>query len=485
MSKKTNNERCESSSLKNTPRAPRSRLCHVCGRQTLIAGFEHHVKQCSDLFLKREALKPKKERRSIPEDPYILIGGNKNYKNNDDMLEELNNLSFKAFNSNLSTCDYCGRKFIPEKLEIHNRSCTQENPARRVNVSNTSRDNVPTSSIINSSLPPPSSFSSTTSNLKTTKSNFQTNLQSSSSFIPAEFIPCPDCGRTFNEIAYSKHSKICKKVFVQKRKVFDSSKARIKGTDLEEFKQFENKTNKISKSTSKKYPKDINKASSSMMINNGKVKNVSFSSGFTEEPPSNSSSNSNSNSSSNWRNQSNSFREAIAAARMIKKAEAFSKSRGIPLHQVLSQDDRFAMPVPKSSVDPTYANYVECPTCGRSYNKTAAERHIPQCKNIIHKPSRLISHTGKSATTNSVIKSGSSIKMADNDREVEFLSRSSINFKNGQKLSSIDEISLNKSDPKRISQGRNFQTYSAPMAGSVLVLNEESRKIVVNGRKRN
>ena len=36
-----------------------------------------------------------------------------------------------------------------------------------------------------------------------------------------ERIPCPDCGRKFNEAALVKHTRICKKVFVEKRKAFD------------------------------------------------------------------------------------------------------------------------------------------------------------------------------------------------------------------------------------------------------------------------
>lgn len=30
----------------------------------------------------------------------------------------------------LVACAYCGRTFLPEKLEIHNRSCTPEHPAK-------------------------------------------------------------------------------------------------------------------------------------------------------------------------------------------------------------------------------------------------------------------------------------------------------------------------------------------------------------------
>jgi hypothetical protein len=38
---------------------------------------------------------------------------------------------------------------------------------------------------------------------------------------------CASCGRTFNENAYEKHVKICKDVFIKKRKVFNSKEARM------------------------------------------------------------------------------------------------------------------------------------------------------------------------------------------------------------------------------------------------------------------
>lgn len=38
---------------------------------------------------------------------------------------------------------------------------------------------------------------------------------------------CKDCGRKFNEKTITRHEKICKKVFGQKRKVFNSAKQRI------------------------------------------------------------------------------------------------------------------------------------------------------------------------------------------------------------------------------------------------------------------
>ena len=41
-----------------------------------------------------------------------------------------------------------------------------------------------------------------------------------------ERVECPTCGRKFVEEALVRHQKVCKKVFVQKRKVFDIKKVR-------------------------------------------------------------------------------------------------------------------------------------------------------------------------------------------------------------------------------------------------------------------
>ena len=38
---------------------------------------------------------------------------------------------------------------------------------------------------------------------------------------------CKGCGRTFNDEAFAKHARICKKVFQTKRKVFNSQAKRL------------------------------------------------------------------------------------------------------------------------------------------------------------------------------------------------------------------------------------------------------------------
>lgn len=46
---------------------------------------------------------------------------------------------------------------------------------------------------------------------------------------------CPSCGRSFNENAYHRHVKVCKKVFVQKRKVFNAAAHRIDNPEQQQM----------------------------------------------------------------------------------------------------------------------------------------------------------------------------------------------------------------------------------------------------------
>ena len=134
---------------------PKTRVCYICGRQYGLSSFEIHLKQCKELWIAREALKDPKERKPLPPDPVELMkqrgidpgsnesvdtetttpkkvkGGPRNESEVD--LDEINRMASETFNSvSLSTCVHCGRSFLAEKLAIHNKSCTAENPARRV-----------------------------------------------------------------------------------------------------------------------------------------------------------------------------------------------------------------------------------------------------------------------------------------------------------------------------------------------------------------
>lgn len=49
---------------------------------------------------------------------------------------------------------------------------------------------------------------------------------------------CPSCGRTFNPKPFEKHVKICKKVFVNKRKEFNTQQQRlVDGVQMRNMRQ--------------------------------------------------------------------------------------------------------------------------------------------------------------------------------------------------------------------------------------------------------
>ncbi|XP_043275193.1 uncharacterized protein [Venturia canescens] len=52
---------------------------------------------------------------------------------------------------------------------------------------------------------------------------------------PSELLPCAICARTFKPQSLEKHTQICERAAIKKRKPFDSAKQRIQGTELAEF----------------------------------------------------------------------------------------------------------------------------------------------------------------------------------------------------------------------------------------------------------
>ena len=166
-------------------------------------------------------------------------------------------------------------------------------------------------------------------------------------------LTCPSCGRHFNPTPFEKHVKICKKVFVQKRKVFDSSSMRSRGIpELQEMMQSGAKGKKGKKAPSANLTQ-------------------------TPKPPDN----------KVWKQQSEAFREAIRAAREFKdyeqkKQDAMSFGGPLPPPPVAARP---------SAVDPSL---IPCPHCERRFNQKAADRHIPQCQSIRAKPAALKKGSG-------------------------------------------------------------------------------------------
>uniref|UniRef100_G1NJD3 Zinc finger C2HC-type containing 1C n=1 Tax=Meleagris gallopavo TaxID=9103 RepID=G1NJD3_MELGA len=135
---------------------------------------------------------------------------------------------------------------------------------------------------------------------------------------------CSFCGRKFLCTRLKKHMNICSKSQGSKRKTFDSSKARARGTDLEEFQQW-----KSSERPQNKPPRR-----------------------------------------NNWRQNHEAFIQTLRHARQVQ--------------QVLSKGGKVSDLPPLPPIE--NPDYTACPYCRRRFAPQVAETHIPKCKNIKNRP---------------------------------------------------------------------------------------------------
>ncbi len=165
----------------------------------------------------------------------------------------------------------------------------------------------------------------------------------------AERLTCPDCSRQFSAIPFQKHVKICAKVFIQKRKAFDSAKMRT----IEAVAELQSQ-----------------QAATAKRKGGNKAKKDSAAADATSAPRK-----------KKWVEESNALREAMKMARAVQQAQAC----GAPLPAMVPS-------APDSSL-------IQCPHCSRRFNDKAAERHINSCQNIRSKPSSLKRGAGVNASS--------------------------------------------------------------------------------------
>ncbi|XP_006884735.1 PREDICTED: zinc finger C2HC domain-containing protein 1C [Elephantulus edwardii] len=141
----------------------------------------------------------------------------------------------------------------------------------------------------------------------------------------SELRECDHCGRKFLLPRLERHSSVCSRMQASKRKVFDSSRARAKGTELEHFLNWKGPA--------------LAKA----------------------EPPRK----------STWRQKHESFIRTLRQAREIQ--------------QVIAKGGNLSdLPPILPAENP---DYIQCCHCSRYFAPRVAERHIPKCKTIKNRPS--------------------------------------------------------------------------------------------------
>jgi hypothetical protein len=172
---------------------------------------------------------------------------------------------------------------------------------------------------------------------------------------PSEpLMQCSGCGRSFNAKALEKHAKVCKKVFQDKRKQFDSAAERL--GDFENAQQLIKGAKKIEREA--------------RSVKEKEESNIKDDADSKKPIPA-------------WKQKSLAFRNAMLAAKAASnpddqeaqaKAEAIKKELGA------------------AGPDP---DKVICPHCGRSFNKESGERHIAICLRTFGGKARAKSGAGK------------------------------------------------------------------------------------------
>lgn len=82
------------------------------------------MKSCKKQWTEREKRKPKSERRPLPQEPEQFEEMALNPSSmTAEKIEEYAEAANDQYNNNLASCPNCDRTFLPDRLEIHLRSC--------------------------------------------------------------------------------------------------------------------------------------------------------------------------------------------------------------------------------------------------------------------------------------------------------------------------------------------------------------------------
>lgn len=168
---------------------------------------------------------------------------------------------------------------------------------------------------------------------------------------------CPQCSRKFTPAAFSKHVKICAKVFMQKRKTFDASEKR----------KVEDET-AVPVYGKKKPASAIQTSKTKKGADNGRSAAGGSGGGATTIPK--------------WKLESLQFRQAMKAANGGGDSVSGGLGGGSGIDPESEEINRQLAKIASDSLIP-------CPHCGRRFNEKAAERHIPKCQDIRAKPTFL------------------------------------------------------------------------------------------------
>ncbi|KAM6222891.1 zinc finger protein 474-like [Rhynchocyon petersi] len=98
-------------------RRPGFRVCYICGREFGSQSIAIHEPQCLEKWRIENSKLPKHLRRPEPSKPQPLSGSGF-YS-----LQAANEAALNSAQAQLLPCEHCGRTFLPDRLQVHQRSC--------------------------------------------------------------------------------------------------------------------------------------------------------------------------------------------------------------------------------------------------------------------------------------------------------------------------------------------------------------------------
>lgn len=102
------------------PVRPKMVVCYICGKEFGTASITIHEPQCLKKWKIENSNLPKHMRRPPPSKPDMLpsLSGN-----NGQDRERMNILAYESAQQQLLSCPNCGRTFLPDRLNVHLKSC--------------------------------------------------------------------------------------------------------------------------------------------------------------------------------------------------------------------------------------------------------------------------------------------------------------------------------------------------------------------------
>ena len=104
---------------------PQMLVCYLCGQQFGSKSLPIHQPQCYKKKMAEWKNNPPETRGPKPQNPanLDLNAPTKITMGNANEIEDFNKQQFGDFKQQLAQCNNCGRKFLPDRLVVHLRSC--------------------------------------------------------------------------------------------------------------------------------------------------------------------------------------------------------------------------------------------------------------------------------------------------------------------------------------------------------------------------